>query len=388
MIIYEVHPAGKKFNELEEDVQNGKSVSPRGEDVPRLHDHVRLYANLLATLEKSIDGARLGELFTHLRASGESRQLPVEADTEVPRMLLRLGLVGASQTPTVRAKRAEDIIRETAEQVGRTPAQVSLVFRLFAAGMYGIMPRPVCGATPLCRECRLTKECEYYNSPPKRPASENIPPAKRLVREGAGAVSDIEVISLLLGGKACRKTHVELARMLLERFGSLRGIAMTTYTELVSLRGVSEGAGLRLAAVSAYLQRAAAEKRASGPAVRSGKDFYDLYHQSYRDLKKEIFTVVLLDQKNRVMKDVRVSEGTLTASLVHPREVFRPAIREAAAAVAFVHNHPSGDSTPSPEDKAITKRLCETADLVGIRVLDHVIIGEDTYTSFVDKGLM
>jgi DNA repair protein RadC len=99
-----------------------------------------------------------------------------------------------------------------------------------------------------------------------------------------------------------------------------------------------------------------------------------------------VFKVVLLDGKNAIMKDVTISEGSLTLSIVHPREAFLPAIRESAAAVIFVHNHPSGDPEASPEDRALTQRLVSVGELVGIRVLDHVIVGDGRYVSFADQG--
>ena len=104
--------------------------------------------------------------------------------------------------------------------------------------------------------------------------------------------------------------------------------------------------------------------------------------------KREQFQVLLLDRKNRVTRDVMISQGSLTASIVHPREVFNPAIRDSAAAVIFVHNHPSGDPQPSPEDHTLTERLAEAGQLLGIPVLDHIIVGRDTYMSFADEGLL
>ncbi len=105
-------------------------------------------------------------------------------------------------------------------------------------------------------------------------------------------------------------------------------------------------------------------------------------------LKREQFQVVLLDQKNKIIKDVMVSQGSLTASVVHPREVFNLAIRDSAAAIICVHNHPSGDPQPSREDRALTTRLGEAGRLLGIQVLDHIIVGRDTYMSFADEGLL
>jgi DNA repair protein RadC len=112
------------------------------------------------------------------------------------------------------------------------------------------------------------------------------------------------------------------------------------------------------------------------------------FHERLRDRKKEVFLTLLLDAKNRVLREIQVSEGSLNASIVHPREVFAPVIRESAAAVLFVHNHPSGDPTPSREDLELTGRLREAGTLMGVRVLDHIIIGNGRYMSFADQGLM
>lgn len=349
---------------------------------------MRLYSAMLATLEKHCDSARLGELFAQLRSSGESRSLPLADDADVQRMLSRIGVVPPGAGAAAAGKLAEECVRSLAQAVSRTPAQISLVLRLYASGLYGIMPRPVCGQVPRCKECGLSRDCEYYNAPPKRTGPDLRSPVKRVERDGAAALSDEEVVAVLLGGNRPTDEHLKLAKTLIKRYGGVRRLAAVSYGELLTLRGVGQAAALRLAAAGEYYSRVISERMAAGPAVRSGKDFYDLYYPMLRDLKKEVFMVVLLDQKNRVMRSHKVSEGTLTASLIHPREVFSPAIRESAAAVAFVHNHPSGDSSPSPEDREITRRLVETAKLVGIRVLDHVIVGESAYTSFLDEGIL
>jgi len=128
-------------------------------------------------------------------------------------------------------------------------------------------------------------------------------------------------------------------------------------------------------------------REAEGRIFQSGKDFAEVF-KDITKLDLETFFVATLNQKNREIDRHLISVGTLTASLVHPREVFRPVINDAAAAVAFIHNHPSGDPTPSPEDKSLTTRLCEAAKLLGIRVLDHVIVGINGSYSFVDHGLL
>jgi DNA repair protein RadC len=124
----------------------------------------------------------------------------------------------------------------------------------------------------------------------------------------------------------------------------------------------------------------------TGTRVSSSRDLFEHFHPMLRDVKHELFKVVLLDAKNTVLKELTVSKGSLTLSIVHPREVFAPAVRESAAAVIFLHNHPSGDPTPSLEDRQLTDRLVEAGRLLGIRVLDHVILGESRYVSFADEG--
>jgi DNA repair protein RadC len=118
------------------------------------------------------------------------------------------------------------------------------------------------------------------------------------------------------------------------------------------------------------------------------RQIYDHYHGALRDKKREMFLVVLLDARHRVLGEEIVSEGSLTSSIVHPREVFLPAVRESAGAMVLVHNHPSGDPRPSDEDVAVTRRLVHAAELLGIRVLDHVIVGDGSYASFKEAGLL
>jgi DNA repair protein RadC len=128
-------------------------------------------------------------------------------------------------------------------------------------------------------------------------------------------------------------------------------------------------------------------REATGPQARTAADFAAAF-QDIAGAGQEMFFVVTLDTKNKTIDRHMISMGTLTASLVHPREVYRPALLDGAAAVAFVHNHPSGDTTPSPEDRALTRRLCEAGHVLGLRILDHVIIGRHGYHSFLEQGEM
>jgi DNA repair protein RadC len=213
-------------------------------------------------------------------------------------------------------------------------------------------------------------------------------PRERLLRHGPEALSPAELIAVLLGTGTRGVPAVELAQRLLDRWGGLRRLSTRLPREMAGMRGLGEVRAARVAAAFALCRAAGALRLPPGARFRSGGDIFRHYHMRLRDLRKEQFWAVLLDGKNRVLREERISEGSLTASLVHPREVFAPAIRESAGALVFVHNHPSGDPTPSVEDVEITRRLCAVADLVGIRVLDHVVVGDGVYVSFLERGLL
>jgi DNA repair protein RadC len=135
-------------------------------------------------------------------------------------------------------------------------------------------------------------------------------------------------------------------------------------------------------------RRLAARRLRPGDPVRGPADVFRHFYPRLRHARQERFLVVLLDGRHRMMREVVISQGTLTASLVHPREVFRPALREAAAAVVLVHNHPSGDPTPSTEDREITIRLADAGSLLGVPVLDHVVVAERGWVSLCDLGVL
>ncbi|MEJ2202037.1 MAG: DNA repair protein RadC, partial [Desulfuromonadaceae bacterium] len=190
------------------------------------------------------------------------------------------------------------------------------------------------------------------------------------------------------GDAASQTSAVDQARLLLTRFQTLRGLAATTVTELCDIKGIGPAKAAELQAVFELARRFSIENLRPGNRYTSSDEVYRHFHERLRDYRKEVFIALLLDSKNRVLREVKISEGSLTASIVHPREVFAPVIRESAAAVLFVHNHPSGDPTPSREDLEITSRLREAGELMGVRVLDHIIIGNNQYVSFADRGLL
>jgi DNA repair protein RadC len=176
----------------------------------------------------------------------------------------------------------------------------------------------------------------------------------------------------------------ERASGLVARHG-VPGLSLCSEAELVA-DGLTPAAAHKLACAFELGRRLAERPIVRGEELTSTLTVFERFHPRMRDLKVEQFWILVLDAKSRVRRELMVSQGTLTNSLVHPREVFRLAMREAANGIVLVHNHPSGDAEPSAEDQEITKRLAVVGELVGIRVLDHVVIGDGSYVSFLERG--
>lgn len=211
-------------------------------------------------------------------------------------------------------------------------------------------------------------------------------PRERLLKHGAHNLSEAQLLAIILRTGGGGKSAIELAIEILNSFGNLKNIENASLMEFTPFKGMGNAKVAQLKAAFELGRRLLEEPLKRGPVFSSGKDVYLYYYQRFKNLKKEIFRCAMLDAKNRIFKDCRISEGTLTNSLIHPREAFRDAIKESAASIIFVHNHPSGDPSPSREDMLITERLASVGEIVGIRVLDHVIIGDEKYTSMMEKG--
>jgi DNA repair protein RadC len=246
---------------------------------------------------------------------------------------------------------------------------------------------PSAGSTGASRndEAVLPGSCPGNEQRHALPAGER--PRERLFRLGAAALSDCEVLALLLGtGHPSLGDAQVLARGLLGRFGELRAVVGAGGAELAGLRGVGRARAAKLLAAGELARRVSSARLDPGAQVTCSADVQAHFGPLLADEMREVFYALLLDTKNRLISKVRISEGSLGASLVHPREAFRPAVREAAASVLFLHNHPSGDPAPSPEDRRVTDRLKRAGELLGIPVLDHVVVGREKYYSFADSG--
>jgi DNA repair protein RadC len=205
---------------------------------------------------------------------------------------------------------------------------------------------------------------------------------------GVSALSTRELLTLLISSGTSKRSADHIAHDILERFTSLADLASRDVVELMSIHGMGQAKATTLCAAFELARRIQSEPFSDRTTVSTPAILAQLLIPRMRHLRTESFRVVLLNSANQVIRDVCVSDGSLNAVLIHPREVFRLAIAENAASIIVAHNHPSGNTEPSQEDIAITKQLVEAGRIVDIRVLDHLIIAGNTYTSFVERGLL
>lgn len=213
-------------------------------------------------------------------------------------------------------------------------------------------------------------------------------PRERMMQYGAEALSHAELLAILLRTGTKQQSAVHLAGTVLKECGSLRNLMDMSIEELTSIRGIGPAKALQLRAGIELGRRLSKSQPGDVVVVRSPRDAADYIMDELRYLKKEHFICLFLNTKNHIIAKETLSIGTLNASLVHPREVFRAAIKLSSASIICAHNHPSGDPAPSPEDVSLTKRLAEAGQLVGIEVLDHLVIGDGRFVSLKEQGYL
>jgi DNA repair protein RadC len=217
-------------------------------------------------------------------------------------------------------------------------------------------------------------------------------PREKLLGRGAAALTDPELIAILLRTGVPGANAVEVARQLLERYGSLSGLSRCTVKEIELIHGIGAAKAILLVAAFGLGQRLANE-RLSRQKLDSPGLIHDLVAAEMRTLHKESLRVILLDTRYHLLRMEEISRGSVNESIAHPRDVFRPAVISSAYAVIVVHNHPSGDPSPSQSDHSLTRRLAEAAELLQIKLLDHIIIGAPAegrlpYFSFKEAGVL
>lgn len=221
---------------------------------------------------------------------------------------------------------------------------------------------------------------EYSVTIKQMPETER--PREKMLLEGPQTLSNAELIGIILSSGTHNQTAVDIGKTVLcQNREGLAYLRNCTMQELMSIKGIGPAKAAQIIAAAELGKRMAINGRNIRYRIKSPEDISRLVMEELRYLNKEVFKIILLNTKNEVINIENISVGSLNASIVHPREVFLPAIRKSSSSIILLHNHPSGDPTPSREDKNITQRLVESGTLLGISVLDHIIIGDNIYTS-------
>jgi DNA repair protein RadC len=214
-------------------------------------------------------------------------------------------------------------------------------------------------------------------------------PRERFWAVGPGALTAQELLAVILGTGTKGQDALAVASEILARSdGSLRRLATRPVAELARIPGVGRAKAARIAGAIELGRRVAIETEPPPERIRGPGDVQRYYAQRLRDLAVEEFHVLALGSQSQILADLLITRGILNSSLVHPREVFRAAIAEAAAGIIVVHNHPSGDPTPSADDRAVTRQLAEAGRMLDLPVYDHVIVAAERYVSFAEAGLL
>lgn len=213
-------------------------------------------------------------------------------------------------------------------------------------------------------------------------------PRERLLKQGASALSDAELLAIFLRVGMKGKSAVDLARELVTNFGNLNGLFSASKTDLCAIKGMGEAKYVQLQAVLEMAKRALGEDMKLADALSSPKAVRDYLKLALSRLPHEVFVAVFLTSQNRVIVVEEIFRGTLTQTSVYPREIVKRALAHNAASVIFAHNHPSGEANPSQADRSLTKILAEALALVDVKVLDHFIVAPGASLSFAEQGIL
>lgn len=213
-------------------------------------------------------------------------------------------------------------------------------------------------------------------------------PRERLINNGADSLSNQELLAILLRTGSKSESVIQLANRLLTQFDGLMWLKDAAMEELTGLKGIGQAKAVQIAAAVELGRRISNLSYDDRYVIRSPEDGANYVMNDMRFLTQEHFVCLYLNTKNQVIHRQTVFIGSLNASIVHPREVFKEAFRRSAASIICFHNHPSGDASPSREDIEVTKRLVECGKMIGIEILDHIIIGDKKYVSMKEKGYM
>jgi DNA repair protein RadC len=211
---------------------------------------------------------------------------------------------------------------------------------------------------------------------------------EKFIKSGLAGFHDYEIVELLLTLGSPRKDCKPPAKAAIKRFKNLRGVLAASPEELQQIEGIGPNNALGIRLVSEVAREFLKQNIVAKPAYKSARDIFDYLYHSMRDLKKEVLKVIYLNTQNQIIDTADIAQGTVDRGTVSPREVMESAIKKSASSLILVHNHPSGNPEPSPSDEQITRDLVFAGGIMQIRVLDHIIIGENKYYSFAVEGLI
>jgi len=229
--------------------------------------------------------------------------------------------------------------------------------------------------------------------PPRRLSLKELPEAERprekLLDQGEDTLSDAELLAIILGSGTSRESALQLAQRMLKETGDLKTLSSLSVRELQArFHGIGPARAAQLKAALELSRRHSRDFAIAKPKFSNSQMVFRHFHEMFHGKQQEEFWVIALDAKNKLLVKAQISKGTLMASLVHPREVFQIPIRNAAAGIIILHNHPSGEPEPSLEDRKVTNQLVEAGKVLGIPLLDHIIIGNGCYYSFKDSDTL
>ncbi len=389
-LIEQARRVAEAVGEMEDD---GGVVQPPGSGAGPRRDpvaHAKAWVKGLGGLG-DIGGLRVWKF---MRLLGEEVVVPERA---VRRFLYRLGVLGGEKfSGAADALAFVSAIQGLSRLTGIGVAELDRLMAWHSGRAAGLSGGGRCAAKPRCSLCPLTAGCAWFRfrgeDGADGAASREAASADRLKLrwrdQGLDEMTDAELLAFAMGLGGDSDQATRTADDLMRRFGGLREIYAASLSELTAFRSIGEARARQIKAAFEIGLRLAGKSLVRGAPVNGSEDVWLAYRERYRHIPQEHFIILLLDTKNRLIKAEIVSKGTLSGSLAHPREVFKQAVRHSASAVILMHNHPSGDPEPSPEDFAVTEQLCDAGRILGIRVLDHVILGESEYFSFKDKGAM
>lgn len=337
--------------------------------------------------------------YHYLHSLGAQTLIP---DSSRRTFLYRLGWIEDRKKSATSLKNIQELGERMSQLAGDSIRSLNHLAGLFSGAVsHSSEELPVCSRNPKCSICTLSAQCMYsrYREKKSRETAQSLPirewtlsqqPREKLLNSGASTLSDTELLAIIMRTGSGKSSALDLAAKLLQEFGSLRALEQASVTEMCGISGIGKVKALSVKAGLEMGKRFTVEfdSEENETPFSSSDIVFQNFRLRFTGIQHETFYMLILNSRNILIRETEISKGSLTSCTVHPREVFKEAIRHSASGVIFLHNHPSGDPSPSRTDVSLTERLKKAGDLLGIRVLDHIIIGRNRFFSFADEGMV